>query len=195
MWRRSRGFRRLWPLAALSLVVPLATVVGFGGLRAKAGAMPPIHDYATDWREPIMPSAALVSARGPEANPVLPDPRTPRPANRPEIENWADDRVSRIGSEVCPGAKPVQLPLGVVQAQARVREVLKAEGLTVGGEAPGRVEATWESFWYGFEDDVIARVRADGAGSRVDFRSVSRVGQSDLGANCERLTRLVAALE
>jgi fatty-acyl-CoA synthase len=113
---------------------------------------------------------------------------------RPEIENWADTRVSRIGAEACPGAKPVRLALAPTEAQARVRQVLKAEGLAVGGEAPGSVEATWESFWYGFKDDVIVRIRPEEAGSRIDLRSVSRVGMSDLGANCERVTALAAAL-
>ena len=55
----------------------------------------------------------------------------------------------------------------------------------------GRVEGTHTSLWYGFKDDVIARVRPDGSGSRVDLRSVSRVGGSDLGANCARVTRIV----
>jgi fatty-acyl-CoA synthase len=175
------GFRRLWPLAAIALIVPAATVVGFGGLRAKASAVPPIHDYATDWREPIMPSPALLAARGPEANPLVADPRMKLAASRPEVENWADDRVSRIGSEACPGAKPVTLTQAPAEAQTEVKAALTGAGLTVSTEAPGRIEATATSFWYGFKDDVIARVRPEGAGSRVDFRSVSRVGQSDLG--------------
>jgi len=38
------------------------------------------------------------------------------------------------------------------------------------------------------------RVKPEGAGSRIDLRSVSRVGLSDLGQNCERITRLTAAM-
>jgi fatty-acyl-CoA synthase len=67
--------------------------------------------------------------------------------------------------------------------------------LTVAAEAPGRIEATATSFWYGFKDDVLVRIRPEGGGSRVDLRSVSRVGLSDLGANCERITELVEALQ
>lgn len=188
------GWRRLWLLAAISLLVPLLTVVGFGAVRGKAAAVPPIHDYATDWREPLTPSPTLLRARGPEANPIVPDPRMKLSATRPEIENWADDRVARIGAEACPGARPVTLSEPPERAQARVREALEREGLTLAGEAPGRLEATATSFWYGFKDDVMARVRPEGTGARVDFRSVSRVGQSDLGANCARVTKLAAAL-
>ena len=50
----------------------------------------------------------------------------------------------------------------------------------------GTVEGVAETFWFGFEDDVVARI-GDG---RIDFRSVSRVGQSDLGANAKRIMEL-----
>lgn len=189
------GWRRLWPIALACVVVPVATVVAFGAVRAGAAQVPPIHDYASDWREPIMPSAALMAARGPAANPVVADPRAKLggPA-RPEVESWADDRVARIGAEACPGAKPVTLAIAPAEAQAKVKATLADAGLAVVNEGPGRLEATETSFWYGFKDDVMVRVRPEGAGSRVDMRSVSRVGQSDLGANCKRISELVAAL-
>jgi fatty-acyl-CoA synthase len=189
------GFRRLWPLALASLLIPLAVVVGLVTFRGQAQSVPPIHDYATDWREPIMPSPALLAARGPQANPVSADPRMKLggPA-RPEVENWADDRIARIGAEACPDAKPVTLAATPADAQARVKAALDDAGLKVATEAPGRIEATATSFWYGFKDDVMVRIRPEGAGSRVDMRSVSRVGQSDIGANCKRISGLVAAL-
>jgi uncharacterized protein (DUF1499 family) len=37
-------------------------------------------------------------------------------------------------------------------------------------------------------------VRPQGVGSRIDIRSVSRVGKGDLGGNCRRIGRLAAAL-
>ena len=51
----------------------------------------------------------------------------------------------------------------------------------------GRIEATATSRVFHFVDDIVIRVRPDGAGSRVDLRSRSRVGQSDLGANAKRI--------
>jgi uncharacterized protein (DUF1499 family) len=50
----------------------------------------------------------------------------------------------------------------------------------------GTVEGVAETFWFGFKDDVVARVSE----GWVDFRSVSRVGQSDLGANAKRIMEL-----
>jgi uncharacterized protein (DUF1499 family) len=55
----------------------------------------------------------------------------------------------------------------------------------------GIVEGVANSFWFGFKDDVVARV----GDSQIDFRSVSRVGISDLGANTARIIKLRAQTE
>jgi uncharacterized protein (DUF1499 family) len=60
--------------------------------------------------------------------------------------------------------------------------------------AAGRIEATDTTFWFGFKDDVVIRVEADGAGSRIDVRSVSRVGVGDVGANARRIRAYLRAL-
>jgi uncharacterized protein (DUF1499 family) len=53
--------------------------------------------------------------------------------------------------------------------------------------AAGRIEATATTPWFGFKDDVVIRVEPAEGGSRVDVRSVSRVGGSDVGANAARI--------
>ena len=60
--------------------------------------------------------------------------------------------------------------------------------------AEGRMEATDTTRWFGFKDDVVVRVRPEGAGSRVDVRSVSRVGRGDVGANAARIRAFLQAL-
>jgi uncharacterized protein (DUF1499 family) len=64
-------------------------------------------------------------------------------------------------------------------------------------EQAGIVEATATTFWFGFKDDVVVRVRpaASGVGSLVDVRSVSRVGVSDLGANARRIGEFLELFE
>jgi len=59
----------------------------------------------------------------------------------------------------------------------------------------GIVEATATTFWFGFKDDVVIRVRPTRTGSKVDVRSVSRVGQSDLGANAARILDILSKLK
>lgn len=51
----------------------------------------------------------------------------------------------------------------------------------------GRIEAVDTTFWFGFKDDVVIRCRA----LRIDIRSISRVGEGDLGANAKRIERFI----
>ena len=50
-----------------------------------------------------------------------------------------------------------------------------------------RIEATDTTLWFGFKDDVVVRITSAPTGSRMDVRSVSRVGKSDLGTNARRI--------
>ena len=58
----------------------------------------------------------------------------------------------------------------------------------------GRIEATATTFWFGFKDDVVIRITAEGANSQLDVRSKSRVGRSDVGANAARIRRLISVI-
>jgi len=64
-----------------------------------------------------------------------------------------------------------------------------AEGwdLVSADSSAGRIEATATTAWFGFKDDVVVRIRSEGTGSRVDVRSLSRVGGSDVGTNARRI--------
>ena len=54
-------------------------------------------------------------------------------------------------------------------------------------ESEGRIEATATTRLLRFKDDVVMRIRTHCEGSRLDLRSASRVGSSDLGANAKRI--------
>ena len=58
----------------------------------------------------------------------------------------------------------------------------------------GRIEATATTSWFGFKDDIVIRVAPHNGGSRIDVRSKSRVGRSDVGANAARIRAYLAAL-
>ena len=59
----------------------------------------------------------------------------------------------------------------------------------------GIIEATDTTFWYGFKDDVVIRIRpSEGGGSVLDVRSISRVGGSDIGANAARIRKFLAIM-
>ena len=59
----------------------------------------------------------------------------------------------------------------------------------------GRIEAVATSFLFGFKDDMVIRVtETDGAQVKIDVRSKSRVGKSDLGQNAKRIRRFMEGL-
>ncbi len=184
---RGGGWRR--PLAAL--LIAGATLGVFVVMGGKARQAPPIHDVATNWSEPMMFSHATMMRRGPDANPVEVHPMVP--AQMPMIGGMS---VAEVNRQTCPAARPVLLKMTAEEAYARTRAALTAEGMKIVGEDPeqGLIEAVVTSFWYGFKDDLVARVWPEGSGARVDMRSVSRVGISDLGQNCKRIGRLAEAI-
>ena len=89
-----------------------------------------------------------------------------------------------------PWVKPLTLMAPVDEVVDRAEAVLRGMGMEIVSvnKTTGLVEATAATFWFGFKDDVAVRVQAvaDG-GTQVDVRSISRVGQSDLGANAARI--------
>ena len=80
--------------------------------------------------------------------------------------------------------KGLKCPLPVLRAR-RAMKVLAAGDLL-------RIEATDTTPWFGFKDDLVVRIRP-GEVSSVDVRSVSRVGQSDVGANAARIMKFIEA--
>lgn len=179
------------PTIAVALCGLLLAV--YVGLGMRAAKHPPIHDVATDWRQPLMPTPQLLAARGDKANPIESEPTVP--ANG-RSKAYAGQTVAEINTRTCPSVAPLVIAAPVDVAFTRVRDAVKGAGLEIVTDDPraGRLEATATSGWFRFKDDLMVRVRPEGAGARVDMRSVSRKGVSDLGVNCQRLTKLRGAL-
>lgn len=183
------------------------------GLGAGAQSVPPIHDIQTDWSDPVVLSNAMMTARGTESNPV-------RYGDEAVFDYGGDSPfegrlISEIQEEaecdsddpdICEDAetpKPYR-PLNPLIMSAAPGDVFAAaeqlsrdRGWTIVNtdEAAGLIEATHTSAWFGFKDDIAIRIRAEGEGSRVDMRSISRVGQSDLGANARRISAFLYDLD
>ena len=62
-------------------------------------------------------------------------------------------------------------------------------------EAEGRIEATAETGWVRFKDDVVIRIQPERDQTRVDVRSKSRVGRGDMGVNARRVRDYLASLQ
>jgi hypothetical protein len=92
-----------------------------------------------------------------------------------------------------PELRALELAVPPAQGFARARDALQAMGLEIvaADEREGRIEAVATTQWFGFKDDVAVRISPAGAGSRIDVRSKSRVGRSDLGTNAKRIQELL----
>jgi hypothetical protein len=92
-----------------------------------------------------------------------------------------------------PDLRALELGVPPIQAFARARDALQAMGLEIvaADERQGTIEAVATTRWFGFKDDVAVRISPAGAGSRVDVRSKSRLGRSDLGTNAKRIQELL----
>lgn len=170
---------RVSPLALGALLVALPVLVSIGKLAAAGVRLPAIHDISTDLQDPPA-FDAVVPLRAGAANP-------------PEYDGPG---VAALQRAAYPDLLPLVLsgdPAETLQAAARVAE---AEGWRVHIVSPqsGRLEATAATPWFGFADDVVVRVRAVDGGTRVDVRSKSRVGRSDLGTNARRIAQFLRDL-
>lgn len=178
----------------------LAVGIAFGfiaGVRGKAGENP-IHDIATDTGNPPMFSQSTLDARAAaEANP-LSDYQVPLGQLEFYKERVSPELAIKSHAQIITAKpdRPAPLPLGgagKAEGVAAVAAAMGAMGLDDirADPASGTVEGVAESFWFGFKDDVVARV----GDAQIDFRSVSRVGVSDLGANTARINDLRARTE
>jgi uncharacterized protein (DUF1499 family) len=172
--------------ALLALLIP-AGGLGYGAyVRHQAQDIPPIHDISTDLEDPPAFSEAVVQARGESANGLdLVNKTTRDGAHFIDLQVEAYPDIESIPTGLTPDA-------AFDVADALVREQSWSVGLV--DREGGSIEAMAESFWYGFKDDIVVRVTPDGAGARIDMRSVSRVGGSDLGANSARMGPFLESL-
>lgn len=192
--------RRGWQAALIALLIPAVGLAYMGWVRAGSADIPPIHDVATDIADPPVPSARLLALRAADqANPVLEmtSPLIEAAAYQgPRFARFGDKSLGRIGHDAYPSVRTVEVKAPPAAAFAAARETARSMGWTLvtEDEPAGVIEATAETFWFGFRDDVIVRVRptAGGAGARIDVRSISRVGLSDLGANGKRIQTYLA---
>lgn len=176
---RLRGDRAR-PLS-VALVVGLLVMVGPALLVTRAVGVPAIHDITTDTDDPPL----FVD--------VVPLRQAALADNPPEYPGAV---VASQQKAAYPDLAPGELKMPLAQALARARGAAVAMGWEIVGENPaeGRIEATATTPWFGFKDDIVIRVRPGPDGSRVDVRSKSRVGRSDIGANAARIRAFLAKL-
>lgn len=136
------------------------------------GNVPAIHDITTDPDDP--PQFEAIAAL-----PKLAGRNFGYPHGLPDS--------AKLQRSAYPDLAPIVVEATPEEALERARLAANRLGWQVVEVGDGRLEASVTSSVFWFVDDVVVRVRPSAEGSIVDVRSTSRVGQSDLGANAERI--------
>ncbi|HXP77772.1 MAG TPA: DUF1499 domain-containing protein [Stellaceae bacterium] len=175
------GKRRGWAaLAILGIVVGASAVYVPWKFAQMGRAVPPVNDITTDTANPPDFEAVMPLRAAANAEPVTYGPDFPA-----------------LQQKAFPDIVPAHLDKPVDQAFALALDAVRKMGWTVvaaDGER-GRIEATDRTLWYGFTDDIVVRVSADGTGARIDVRSKSRIGRGDFGTNARRVRAYLAAIK
>ena len=168
---RARGVA----LPLIALVAGVASLYPPVAFLKQARAVPPINDISTDTNNPPRYMTATRAYPGAE--------------------------FARQQRAAYPDIAPQMLAMAPREAFARALAAAEGMGWEVVGRdaAAGTIEAVDTTKWFGFKDDIAIRVSAAGDGSpnlsRVDVRSKSRVGRSDLGTNAQRIRAYLQQLK
>lgn len=143
-----------------------------------ADQVPRIHDISTDTADPPRYVAVLPLRKGAENS----------------VDYSAE--VAAQQKKAYPEVLPAMLDAPPAQAFERAERAARAMGWEIVSAVPQelRIEATDTTLLFGFKDDIVVRISPNGAGSRVDVRSLSRVGRSDIGANARRVVAYLKKL-
>jgi len=146
----------------------------------KARSVPRIHDITTDVTHPPAFQAVLALR-----------------ADAPNPPEYQGEEIARQQREAYPDIQPRIMRADPATVFERALGSARGLGWDIVAVDPDRgvIEATDTTFWFGFKDDVVIRIVAEGEGSRVDVRSKSRVGLSDVGANAARIRRFMDRLD
>ena len=168
-----------WPaLMALVLAAGMVGAVWFG-VKVPAGNYPVMHDITTDVDDP--PAFTAWKLREDNLEPFA------------NMEEW---RAAH--REGYPDIGPIVMRQSPQEALAIARALAEERGWTITDSDPaaGRIEAIAYAGYVRFRDHVVIEVTPiDDGSTRVDMRSTSEVGRSDLGYNAKRIREFLAAME
>jgi uncharacterized protein (DUF1499 family) len=167
--RKRRGFLLATfgiALGALSFGVP-------GNWYRIAKTVPLIHDVTTDTENP----PGFVS--------ILPLRR-----DAPNSAEYGGPEIAAKQRAAYPDIRTLETGISPAKAYEHALATARRMGWRIvdGNPVEGRIEATATTRWFGFKDDIVIRILpTSNDGCRLDIRSVSRVGKSDVGTNANRI--------
>lgn len=164
------------PLAWTGIVISLLLMAPMAPQITAALSVPPIHDITTDTDNPPLFVDIL-----------------PLRVDAPNGAEYGGDALAAMQKTAFPHISPLILQVPPSEAFGRAQKIIEARGWELVAAKPdeGRLEATAITKSMRFKDDVVIRITLEGEGSRIDMRSVSRFGQSDLGVNAKRIAEFL----
>jgi len=177
----------LWSYRVGLAFLPAATVAGLAAaaLAIAALCIPAVRKANFPWL-----LTALAIGAGSAAVPLefLRQARSVPPINDISTD-LANPAFAEQQRKAYPDIQPLELAEDPATAYSRALDAAEAMGWEIVRKDPaaGRIEAVATTVWFGFKDDVLVRVAPAARGSRVDIRSKSRVGRSDIGTNARRI--------
>jgi len=164
--------RRPFPalLGGLVIVAGLVLVAVPWLQLQQASSVPPIHDITTDMQAP--PAFDALAA--------------PRKA-APNAVDYPGEATARQQRQAYPEVQPLLLNAPLAEVLAAAEAEARDAGWEIAAVGDTRLEATATTPWFGFQDDVVIRLAETADGVRVDMRSASRLGSSDMGTNAARI--------
>ncbi|UZJ44549.1 DUF1499 domain-containing protein [Marinimicrobium sp. C6131] len=181
IWRKPEG--RFTSALAISAVVGLFSFYLPFSQWQTAQSVPPIHDITTDLDNPPAFVAILPLREG-----------------APNPPEYAGEDTAKQQREAYPDLQPLIVEQPVDDVFEAAKAVVEGQAWDLAGaerldDGSARVEATDTTLWFGFKDDVVVRIQPHENGSRVDVRSKSRLGRSDVGANARRIELFMEKLQ
>ena len=205
-------------LSLAATLIAAMLLFRLNAMGVQSAALPPIHDIQTDWSDPIAYSDTMMTRRSEdgalnpvEAAPLINLPNDAYKARWPgmherlvsEVQEEAEAKPQGKKATVYPTIEPLYFSAEPAAMADLVTRLIKKKSWELVKPAPEniadldefQIEATATSGWFGFKDDIAIRIRAVEGAVRVDMRSVSRVGLSDLGANSKRVAGFMNELK
>jgi uncharacterized protein (DUF1499 family) len=133
---------------------------------------PPIHDITTNTQSPPQ-FEFLTDSRIGARNTLV----------------YGGEDIAAQQRQAFPNIGPIASDLSVEAAYQKALTVAKTMGWTIVAQDPKalRFESTATTPFFNFADDVVILVSTLEQGSRIDLRSVSRIGIGDAGVNAKRI--------
>lgn len=170
-------------LVAVGLTLSVAVMGTIGYWFTEAQKYPPIHDITTDIENPPV-FRAIVPLRADASNDTT----------------YGDQEKADTQREAYPDLETLYLDVEYSEAYDRAlqaAEQMPWEEIVTADKEKGLIEAYDKLPWFGFIDDVVIRVdTSETAGSsKIDVRSVSRLGRGDIGVNAHRIRQYLEKVQ